>query len=177
MGSSSGSSAAEADTDPPSVAVVSDGRPRTAGGSAMKRRLPREARGPREPRRPAAAEHLAASPDSALRVHGIALARMLSGHAPTPARWATPAFSRKVLEVLAHLRPIHSRTTLAASYAREAGRATPRSGTRDGAPERALAASAVEVAYALRWLQLDDGSPAVTWPWNPAELSRILAPG
>jgi len=175
MGSSSGASAVEADTDPPSVAVVADARPRSAGGSATTRRLPREARGPREPRRLPAAEHIPPSPDSALRVNGTVLARMLAGYAPTPSRWATPAFSRKVLDVLAHLRPIHSRATLAASYAREAGRGTRRIGTRDGAPERALTVSAVEVAYALRWLQLDDGGPAATWPWNPAEPSRVPA--
>jgi hypothetical protein len=60
--------------------------------------------------------------------------------------------------VRAHLRPIGSRTLLSASFGREAfhGQAAPGS-------DVALGGSAVRVAYALRWLELGDGTTRPPW--------------
>jgi hypothetical protein len=71
----------------------------------------------------------------------------------------TPAFDRELALVRLHLRVIHSRATLAASFGRESfwrvGAARPAAG-----PDR-LVASAVAMAYAIRWAELGgDGGPA-----------------
>ncbi len=67
------------------------------------------------------------------------------------ARWRRPAFARSVDSVLRQLAPIQDREALLASYGREAGRMR-RRGTD---PWILPGADAVlEVAYALRWMEL-----------------------
>ena len=133
----------------------------TVDGLREVRRPAPAARRRREARHGAGERRSPRGAEAILRLHGSELARVLAGHAIAPARWRTPSFGRKVAEVVAHLGPIRSRRMLAASYAREA---------RHGAtglrldPERALATSPVEVAYALRWLELDDRVGPIAWP-------------
>ncbi len=100
----------------------------------------------------------ALSPDEALTLDALLLTRLVERPVGRPPRWTAPAFVREVDLVRSHLRPIRSPALLAASFGREAfhGRAMP------GTP-RALAGSAVRVAYALRWLELSDGAPRPTW--------------
>jgi hypothetical protein len=88
------------------------------------------------------------SPDQALALDARYLVSLLSQPARQPWRWSTSAFAREVDLVRSHLRPIRSRAALAASFGREAFhiRAVPDSG---------ITMSAVRVAYATRWLELD----------------------
>jgi hypothetical protein len=72
-----------------------------------------------------------------------------------PARWSAPAFAREVERVRSQLRPVRSRESLVASFAREASFS-------GGGPE-AEAAGAVATGYALRWLELGDGEARPGW--------------
>jgi len=66
-----------------------------------------------------------------------------------PERWTQPTFRREIEHVRAHLAPLRTRKTLAASYGREAFHVTLDDAARDDP-------SAVRLAYALRWLELGD---------------------
>jgi hypothetical protein len=77
-------------------------------------------------------------------------------------RWREPGFGREVDEIRAQLGPIEVRGTLAASFSREAGLRMVRHG----------AAAPLDLAYAVRWLELDPGRPRPipAWrSWLPAE--------
>jgi hypothetical protein len=93
-------------------------------------------------------------PDVALAAAAELLVRLLARPARRPYRWTAPAFAREVELVRSHLRPIGTRGSLAASFGREAFHG-PKPGR---GPELA---TAVQVAYAIRWLELGDGG---TWP-------------
>ena len=86
----------------------------------------------------------------------------LRSTAPEPEIWTTASFGREIEFVRAHLRPIRTRQSLAASFGREAFH-VPVLRDADGYAERGLE-SAVRVAYALRWLELGDGQPRPSWP-------------
>lgn len=88
------------------------------------------------------------SPEQALVLDARYLAWLLGQPTRRPRRWATPRFAREVELVRTHLRPIRSRAALAASFGREAFHQA-------GVPAAAEAMSAVRVAYAARWLELD----------------------
>jgi len=79
-----------------------------------------------------------------------------------PARWHTPAFARQLDLARAHLGPIRSRVLLASSFERESFRIG-RADTEPDAPARDLQVSPVHVAYALRWLDLGDGTDRPDW--------------
>lgn len=73
--------------------------------------------------------------------------------------WATATFQRRVAAVHRQLAPVSSRAALAESYGREAARrlVRPRAAGR-------RSATALQVAYALRWLELGwRGSRSLTW--------------
>jgi hypothetical protein len=97
-------------------------------------------------------------PDRALALDALRLSRLLSGSSTRPASWKAQAFRREVDLVRAHLKPIRTRASLAASFGREAFHGRPPAGT-----YRALADSAVRVAYAIRWLELGDGVERPAW--------------
>jgi hypothetical protein len=81
----------------------------------------------------------------------------------TPPRWRVPGFGREVDEIRAQLGPIELRRTLAASFSREAGLRMARHGA---------AAAPLDLAYAVRWLELDPrrSRPIPAWrSWLPAE--------
>jgi hypothetical protein len=80
-----------------------------------------------------------------------------------PPHWRVPDFGREVDEIRAQLGPIELRGTLAASFGREAGLRMARHGA---------AAAPLDLAYAVRWLELDPGRPRPipAWTsWLPAE--------
>ena len=86
--------------------------------------------------------------------HGVGPARGC-----TAPRWAEAAFQRRVEVVRRQLAPVCSRAALAASYGREAGhRMTSCRSSRIGP------VTPLQVAYALRWMELARPAPAlVTW--------------
>jgi hypothetical protein len=88
------------------------------------------------------------SPEQALALDARYLVSLLGQPERQPRRWATAAFAREVELVRSHLRPIRTRDALAASFGREAFHVRPPSDT-------GVAMSAVRVAYATRWLELD----------------------
>ncbi len=90
------------------------------------------------------------------------LTHLIECPADQPARWHAPAFARKLGLVRAHLRPIRSRALLASSFERESFR-TSSFDARPDALTRDLRVSAVHVAYALRWLELGDGTDRPGW--------------
>ena len=93
----------------------------------------------------------------ALALDALRLARLLPDSSRWPARWRQPAFGRDVERVRRRLARIRSQRTLAAAYRREVfERLRPGS---DRAEE-----SAIRVAYALRWLEMEDGVTGPSWP-------------
>lgn len=79
-----------------------------------------------------------------------------------PSRWAAPAFAREVERVRSQLRPIRTRQALTASFAREASFIGPiMTATSSGAA--AVASSPIAIAYALRWLEIVDGTARPGW--------------
>ena len=97
-------------------------------------------------------------PDQALALDAMRLSRLLAVRSRHPTRWQAPSFRREVDLVRAHLTPIRTRASLAASFGREAFHGKPPAGT-----DRALGDSAVRVAYAIRWLELSDGIERPAW--------------
>jgi hypothetical protein len=78
-------------------------------------------------------------------------------------RWRSAGFGREVDAIRAQLEPIGLRSTLAASFSREAGRRTSMHGA---------AAAPLDLAYAVRWLELEARLPRSipAWTdWLPAE--------
>ena len=96
------------------------------------------------------------APARALALDALLLIRLLRDPARRPKRWQQPAFGAEVESIRRHLAPVRSRQTLAASYGREAFRLAPtRADRTDPSP--------VRLAYALRWLELRDGSTDPPW--------------
>jgi hypothetical protein len=74
-----------------------------------------------------------------------------------PAAWGVQPTDDDVVTILAHLVPIRTRAALAASYAREGRRLL--DGVRQPASPGQPAAEpvdAIDLAYALRWIELED---------------------
>jgi len=73
--------------------------------------------------------------------------------------WAEAAFQRRVEVFRRQLAPVCSRAALAASYGREAGHRPV-----DGRSRTVRSVTPLQVAYALRWMELARPAPAsVTW--------------
>lgn len=73
--------------------------------------------------------------------------------------WAEAAFQRRVEVFRRQLAPVCSRAALAASYGREAGHRPV-----DGRSRPVRSVTPLQVAYALRWMELARPAPAsVTW--------------
>jgi len=112
---------------------------------------------PRSPRR--SLTHRPSTPvGAALRLAALAATIVrLHEEGRCPESWRPESFGREVSTVLGQLVPIRSASTLASSYAREGHRlsapmAGPDPWAGAGRPE---VADAIDVAYALRWLELD----------------------
>ena len=100
-----------------------------------------------------------AAPVLALRAAELLRAVETGAVAPL---WRRPGFGRVVDEIRAQLGPIEGRGTLAASFGREAARRLAVQG----------AAAPLDLAYAVRWLELDPAGPRPIsgWTdWLPAE--------
>ena len=104
----------------------------------------------------AAAPHLSA--DRALAIVAGATVRRARRPDRRPARWALPAFAREVDLIRLHLAPIRSRRGLAASFGREAFH-----GDIDPAVADGESVGPVTAAYAIRWLELGDGTARPPW--------------
>ena len=89
----------------------------------------------------------APAPARALALDALRLLRRLRDPANCPERWAQQTLRREIELVRAHLAPLRTRRSLAASYGREAFHLTLDDAARDDP-------SAVRLAYALRWLEL-----------------------
>lgn len=88
----------------------------------------------------------------------LLLLRSLRDRPRDAGSWGEPAFAREVDLIRAQLAPIRDRRGLAASYAREAFRV--HGSDRHEAAERPRASRA---AYAVRWLELGDGTRRPAW--------------
>lgn len=92
----------------------------------------------------------------ALGVDALRIARVLRAPRRWPARWSERAFGVEVERIRRPLARIRSREALEASYGREVfALAEPRSYPAEGSP--------VRVAYALRWIELQDGVTGPSW--------------
>lgn len=107
------------------------------------------------------------TPTPALAIEALAILRQARRPDAHPDRWTAHPFVREVELIRLHLRPIRSRVVLAASFGREAFHGVPvlafESSQERGA-RRSQGAGPVQVAYALRWLELGDGSDRPAWP-------------
>ena len=97
------------------------------------------------------------APARALALDALRLLRRLRDPARRPERWSQPAFCREVELVRAHLVPLRTRPSLAASFGREAFHVVLDAVARDDP-------GAVRLAYALRWLELGNGDTGRLWP-------------
>lgn len=162
------SGTARSETDPAGAASPEAVRSadRVTAPSALSAPVPR----PRVARRPTAAP--AQLPEETLALHAAAVVRFLAGP-HRPERWGMPGFAREVDRVRRQLAPILSREMLAASYARESLHmpGVARGGV--GPLRPTLAGSALEVAYAVRWLELADGAARPDWQaWQRSVVER-----
>jgi len=93
--------------------------------------------------------------------HALLLRMWLERPSAVPDSWRVSKFARNVDLVRAHLRPIVSQELLAHSYGREhfhiVALGLPRRG-----PEL-ISRDATEVAYAVRWLELDRSTSLGPW--------------
>ncbi len=91
--------------------------------------------------------------------------RHIRGSATTEAAWGDVTFGRQVEVVRRQLAPIRSRSSLAASFGREAFHVRRQVGLSpdvEGMPA-ATPPGPVRLAYALRWLELGDGQARPAW--------------
>ena len=96
------------------------------------------------------------APARALALDAIRVARAIRDPKRRPARWAQPSFGAEVELVRLHLAPVQSRRSLAASFGREAFHVVPTDAERDDP-------SPIRLAYALRWLELGQGTAGPSW--------------
>ena len=97
------------------------------------------------------------APARALTLDALRLLRRMRDPARRPEQWAQPTFRREIELVRAHLSPLRTRKSLAASYGREAFHLSMDQAVRDDP-------GAVRIAYALRWLELGEADVAALWP-------------
>lgn len=92
----------------------------------------------------------------ALALDALRLGRLFPDSAGWPQRWREPAFGVEVERTRRRLARIHSRDALISSYGRAVfEHPVPRSDRATG--------SALRVAYALRWLELQDDATGPSW--------------
>ena len=108
----------------------------------------------------------APTPQRELPRDALLLLRSLRDRPRDAGPWGEPAFAREVDRIRAQLAPIRDRRGLAASYGREAFRV-------HGTPACADAVArprASRAAYAIRWLELGDGTRRPAWSEFVADL-------
>jgi hypothetical protein len=97
------------------------------------------------------------TPQRALASDASRLLRQVRDPARRPPRWHDQNWARDVEIIRRHLAPLRSRRALAASFGREAFHVRP-----PAAPS-VLDAGPVRLAYAIRWLELGDGTTRPPW--------------
>jgi hypothetical protein len=117
---------------------------------------------------PAAAPALA--PHRALALDALRVLDMLQSLPRDAGPWGGPAFAREVEAVRGQLAPIRDRRGLAASFGREAFRAFPAAEV-----DPAVGLGPVRVAYAVRWLELGQGTRRPAWSRPTSE--AVTDPG
>lgn len=132
-------------TDGPAGVLLHSGGPSTTAPQAVPSAAPVSPAGPQP------------QPEVALAIDAEHVEGLLSRRVGRANRWAAPSFAREVEVIRAHLAPIRSTTSLAASFGREAFH-HPEQSAASG-----LGLSAIRVAYALRWIELRDGSLLARW--------------
>ena len=103
---------------------------------------------------PAPAPAGGVTPQRVLALDALRLMRDVRDPARRPDRWGDPAFARQTDQIRRHLEPLRSRRSQAASFGREAFQV---------AIEPGDPASPIRVAYAIRWLELGDGTVRPGW--------------
>lgn len=93
----------------------------------------------------------------ALVIDALRLGRMLRDPARWPESWSQPGFGAEVERFRRHMAWLTTPEALAAAYHADVREITPRFVDR---AER----SPIRVAYALRWLELEEGSTGPSWP-------------
>ena len=93
---------------------------------------------------------------SVLALRAAELLRAVETGAVAPG-WRRPGFGSAVDEIRAQLGPIRRREALAASFAREAARRL---------ADPAAAAAPLDLAYAVRWLELHPAGPRPIAAWT-----------
>ena len=100
----------------------------------------------------AAQEH-----ERALAIDALRLGRVLKEPAMWPRRWAEPAFGAEVERCRRHVADLRTHEALAAAYEHDVFELL--TGGRGDAE-----VSPIRVAYALRWLELQEDSIGPAWP-------------
>ena len=108
-------------------------------------------------RRRIAGAHAALEHERAIAIDALRLGRLLREPASWPRRWAEPAFGAEVERCRRHVADLTTQEDLAAAYEHDVFELL--SGGR-GDP----VASPIRVAYALRWLELQEDSIGPAWP-------------
>ena len=111
-------------------------------------------------------QRTAGAPYRDLPRDALLLLRCLRDRPRDAGPWGEPAFAREVDQIRAQLAPIRDRRGLAASYSREAFRVHG-----PGLPDAVARPRASRAAYAIRWLELGDGTRRPAWSEFVADLA------
>ena len=95
--------------------------------------------------------------ERALVIDALRLGRLLRDPSRWPALWSHPAFGAEVERFRRHIAWLTTPEAVAAAYHADVRDiARPSADRAEGSP--------IRVAYALRWLELQDGSTGPSWP-------------
>ena len=95
--------------------------------------------------------------ERALVIDALRLGRLLRDPARWPALWSQPAFGAEVERFRRHTAWLTTPEALVAAYDADVrGVTRPSADQAEGSP--------IRVAYALRWLELQEGSTGPSWP-------------
>jgi hypothetical protein len=95
--------------------------------------------------------------ERALVIDALRLGRLLRDPSRWPAQWSQPTFGAEVERFRRHIAWLTTQEALAAAYDADVNRhLRPTADQAEGSP--------IRVAYALRWLELQEGSTGPSWP-------------
>lgn len=101
--------------------------------------------------------HAAVEHERALAVDALRVGRLLGEPSLWPSRWTEPAFGAEVERCRRHVADLTTQDALATAYEHDVfERLTGGRGDADASP--------IRVAYALRWLELQEDSIGPAWP-------------
>ncbi|MBA3235428.1 MAG: hypothetical protein H0T59_05470 [Chloroflexi bacterium] len=103
------------------------------------------------------------APHRALALVAFEYRRAILDRSYDASRWGAMAFVRAVGRARADLLPIRTRQALAASFSRESIHQARDGSTVDPDPMADQMSGPVEIAYAIRWLELGDGIARSPW--------------